>query len=533
MPARVKKQRLNIFLLKPGTDDYLTVLKAPDRLRRVDLHPDLTFPGAIYIRRSHSTRPRWLPFVEAGSAQPLEDVFNASSSALVMVEVRNRLFAVSFGHARHWLQDDVIVRRFGLITTLNAVDPEKIKSVDAQNFDALTVSTTTQTSRIASLDTFGLDLARDVMRAVTGIPRDATFADRLTGRDALVLNVRLQFKDLSRKLTEAFDIYEMDTYKYNFPWIDNFKKVNDPELIADLDQRLMRAISASEVETIYLAPPRSLDFDDLEGYRYSPFENEQADLHIDLDIGDFLTWIDDPSELTVDELRKSLRIHVYMTGLDTPWDTFPVYDAIVFETLEANRLFILSYGEWFEVERSYVQRVERELANILDDQELELPDAYTHEKEKDYNIRASEMSNGVLALLDRRHIMYGGGLSRMELCDLLATDKKFVHVKKKTESASLSHLFSQGLNSAQAFLFDQAFRNKAREICPESHKHLLPEVPITASQYTVVYCIIMRSSRELKESLPFLSKQSLVNAAKDLTALQYRVFIRKVSTEHA
>jgi uncharacterized protein (TIGR04141 family) len=57
----------------------------------------------------------------------------------------------------------------------------------------------------------------------------------------------------------------------------------------------------------------------------------------------------------------------------------------------------------------------------------------------------------MFALLDADPVIYGGGRSAIEICDLLSTDRVFVHVKAKTKSSTLSHLFAQGLNSAQAF----------------------------------------------------------------------------------
>jgi uncharacterized protein (TIGR04141 family) len=46
-----------------------------------------------------------------------------------------------------------------------------------------------------------------------------------------------------------------------------------------------------------------------------------------------------------------------------------------------------------------------------------------------------------------------------------------VHVKAKTKSSTLSHLFAQGLNFAQAFR-DRGFRRLAREQCPDSHSFI-------------------------------------------------------------
>lgn len=51
-------------------------------------------------------------------------------------------------------------------------------------------------------------------------------------------------------------------------------------------------------------------------------------------------------------------------------------------------------------------------------------------------------------LMDRRLISYGGGRSRIEFCDVLTDDGKRIHIKRYSGSATMSHLFNQGLVSA-------------------------------------------------------------------------------------
>lgn len=44
--------------------------------------------------------------------------------------------------------------------------------------------------------------------------------------------------------------------------------------------------------------------------------------------------------------------------------------------------------------------------------------------------------------MDRKDIYYGGGSSQIELCDILAADGKYIHIKPDSGSATLSHLFN-------------------------------------------------------------------------------------------
>lgn len=188
---------------------------------------------------------------------------------------------------------------------------------------------------------------------------------------------------------------------------------------------------------------------------------------------------------------------------------------------------MLTRGEWFEIDEDYVQQVTREVETIPDAEALQLPNARPSEIEKDYNKRAAANGEGTFALLDMRTVRYGG--SPIEVCDLLSTDRSFIHVKVSTKSSTLSHLFNQGLNSAQAFR-NCEFRTLAAEKCQHSHKHLLNVEAdnLRTTDYSVTFAIISRAPDSIKDSLPFFSKQSLANASREIKNMGYQVFVKKI-----
>jgi uncharacterized protein (TIGR04141 family) len=148
------------------------------------------------------------------------------------------------------------------------------------------------------------------------------------------------------------------------------------------------------------------------------------------------------------------------------------------------------------------------------------------ETEGEYNRRAALASNGTFALLDAQPVMYGGGRSSIEICDLLSIDRIFVHVKAKTKSSILSHLFAQGVNSAQAFR-DASFRLLALEKCPPSHRAIFQGEPRTGD-HTITYSIMTQAAGDLRDALPFFSKQSLANASVLLMNMGYQVRLKKI-----
>jgi uncharacterized protein (TIGR04141 family) len=518
-----KKQRLNIFLMKETTAIEDVVRDDIDGLVRIPIAPHTDFEGEIVTKGTHPNPPRWRLFVQSGIEQPLGVLLNQSASCLIVLSTSERIFAIAFGFARHWIDETRVVRRFGMIVTMNVVHPDRIRTIDREEFDTIQRKTRSQTSVSSSLDSFGLNIQRDLVRSVTGQPEDEAFAAHVTGADNLIINVPITFDQLGRKCMEALQHFVSDRYRERYPWIDNFTRVNDPVLISELDQALIQTLRSGEPENAFLTPPDTLDIQEHRGFHY-PRERRQEPLHPDLRIDELLALFD-ADQITVENLKK-WRIREYRTDDDSPSRAFHVYDAIVYEATRDQKLYVLSLGEWFEIAQDHVETVQKQLATIPDHDALVLVDAAAGETEGEYNIRAAKASGGVLALLDDQPVRYGGGRSSIEICDLLSIERVFVHVKARTKSSTLSHLFAQGLNSAQAFR-DARFRQLALDRCPASHRKIFEGEP-RASDHTITYAIITQSAGDLRDVLPFFSKQSLANAAMTLGNMGYQVHLKKV-----
>jgi uncharacterized protein (TIGR04141 family) len=63
-----------------------------------------------------------------------------------------------------------------------------------------------------------------------------------------------------------------------------------------------------------------------------------------------------------------------------------------------------------------------------------------------------------LAPMDRKDIPHGGGPSRIEFCDRYSRSRAMIRTKRYHGSRVLSHLFAQGVVSAQAFLRSSELR---------------------------------------------------------------------------
>jgi uncharacterized protein (TIGR04141 family) len=142
-------------------------------------------------------------------------------------------------------------------------------------------------------------------------------------------------------------------------------------------------------------------------------------------------------------------------------------------------------------------------------------------------------------LLDQRLVYLGGRTSSVEICDRLATDGALIHAKRNHGSSELSHLFSQGLVSAELFVANPEFREKARQRVatvvgerPAGSPHWpqpLEEDPFDPRHHDVAFVVICRpGSGCLQERLPFFSKVNLRRCVADLEVMRFEVACRVV-----
>jgi uncharacterized protein (TIGR04141 family) len=347
----------------------------------------------------------------------------------------------------------------------------------------------------------------------------------VTGADNLILSVPVTFEQLGDKCAQALMHFGTNRYRDRYAWIDNFNRITDPVKVAELDGLLIDELRTGAPENAFLTPPDTLDTQEHRGFLY-PRERVGTELHQDLRIEEVLSLLDDPALIVLDNLKR-WKIREFTVSEQTPSRQFSVYNATIYEVAQGTKLYVLSFGEWFEIAQDHVTAVNRLIAQIPDHAELNLINAQPGETEGSYNQRAAVASEGELALLDAAPVLYGGGRSSIEVCDLLSSRMIFIHVKAKTKSSTLSHLFAQGLNSAQAFR-DASFRQLAIVRCPASHHAIFSGEP-RCSDFTITYAIITQAAGDLRNALPFFSRQSLANAGEMLRNMGYQVRLKKIA----
>jgi uncharacterized protein (TIGR04141 family) len=364
------------------------------------------------------------------------------------------------------------------------------------------------------------------MKAVTGTPRDEHFGSRVTGADAVKVTYVPSLDLLHEKCEQLLEAYHSDAYRERFAFIDDLRIVRDRPRIARLNDELLRRLRERDLGVIHMAPPEIIDVRDIDQFAFSEFPD---DLVLDLDVEEYCTRVvDADGGFSVERLRKAKVGVTYRGGGEVHY-LWSVYDCLVAEIRDGERLFVLSGGTWYQIEGDFAESVAVATEGRSKPPEF-LPIGRDGESEPVYNARAAG-ENG-LHLLDGCLAQPAGARSPIEFCDLLDGTCRVVHVKRKSRSSTLSHLFSQGVVSAETFLRDTTFRcalsERLREQGREDAAGLIPQGRPTAQDWEIVYAILGGTEGDGPRSLPFFSQLNFKIAAERLETLGFRVSLRQV-----
>lgn len=529
--ARTKNtsKHLSIFLLKEDVWTGADALVATSGLNRVTVPCGPGIVGELFYVQSGRTAPRWTKLFDGTPAEtPLKDIYNAHNAAVFFIEVAERLFALTFGTGRTLLTPGTWEEDFGLKATLNTLSADQVRSVDHTSFDAMTTHTRAQSSRPGTCVDFGVDIDQNLIRALTGIPSDSTLATRMTGMDALAVNVPANVTELPDLLARYLDQYQSSAYKTHFAWVDHLRQVRDQARVDALDAELVRKLAAGERDRLWLAVPDILDWDDVEDFAYRP--GKKAPRYRDTLLPDLLKTID-PANLEL-KVLKARQVYAYRPGTTSPSKNWTVYRCLYAEIDQGGDTFLLYDGRWYRIARDFVTETNEKVARYVVPSTLPAFEYGVHADENAYNEDVASL-DPAFTVMDCNNVLHGGGHSAIEFCDLMSRDRRLVHVKRYKGSAALSHLFSQGEVSARLLAHDRAFRQKVIAKLEVPWNVLVAEDGIAPAAFTVVFAITSESKKDIASSLPFFSRLTFVRTATILSTYGYRVELMKIEVTGA
>lgn len=512
-------------------------LKESSKITTYDLDSKYDLEGKLFIKIPEEKIPTWRIFTENIVGSSLNELANRSSSAVLIIKTEKETMAFTFGYGRFLIDTKYFVHDFGIKTALNTLNHDSLRSVDLFTLEDQAVQKKAQASRESSIGVFGIDISRDVLRAVMGAPKPGVTLKNISGGDAVYsFGTEINANEISGLVDLLSDYYNNESYKNQFSWVDNIRKVKEKSEIDNLDKHLLNNIKLKN-ESIIITIPEIVQWDKIYGFS---FTRTKKSIKPTIEKSEYLDNID-PVTISIDSIKRD-RLFVY--DINETESEYQIYKCIYFEYKKEDKTYILFSGLWYEINNIFISRIDEILARIKIST-LTFPTVYIwdeiHGEEKkskietegDYNVRAAR--TGSYYLLDKKLIKSNRTTTAIELCDLMTDKKQFIHVKhRKGGSAGLSHLFAQGSISAEILLGDKEFRIEARKVLKKVHAGLQDTVPLNnfkSDGVEIIFLILGEDSVSLKDNLPFFSKVNLSKAFENLSQRGFEVAIAGADKE--
>ena len=508
--------RITYYLFRKSVVLFDQVWRDPggapaDKYDKVPLKSTVPFEAEAYLQANRFTTPDWLPFVKP-YCQIAADKLpgNRSSSFILLLKVKNRIFAVTFGHGFAAIHRGRLEPDFGLKVALNTVNPKRLRSVQARNVDPTTVSKQLVVNQDSALAVFDVDFYHDLLAKLDGVPDDSDFGKRVAGADACYLSGAIMLPELGTKCEELLTHYRSRSYSKHFPFIDQVRPIRDDSLIERLDGKLLEAMTKGDTSALGLALP------DVAGYeRIHSYKAHHGRWNIafdDLAAAEILDAYNADHPEATDHFDVRIDALTDDGGLV---DAFTLRECAVFQVRHGQRVCVLTLNKWYEVKPDYAASVDVQVRQLpLIKAKRFLPTIRKGTAERTYNAAAADGRR--LVLMDKKNIRPAGAESSIEVCDLFSRKGEFIHVKRHTRSATLSHLLAQGTVSARLFIDDRGYRDTFRKALPPALRAMVDPDKVEPSKHSVVYAISAPSSNELPSGLPFFTKVNLLFHCREI-----------------
>lgn len=522
------RTQLTIFLLKKSIttiDEAAAECLLNGFIEQSPIEAGLRYPARCFTRASRSAQPKWLKFFEGGFDFKGADLRTRSSSLILFLRASKRIFAITSGAGFHRIPKTAIERDFGLRATLNAVGPDTLRSLQSRTVDPLRVQKLVVANRNTTVQTLDLDRFRELLARLEGKPVDQKLGFVLSGSDSLSLVTDASISGLDAKCKELLRLSERDTYKAHFGFVDQMRPERDAAVVEALEHQLRAELRDPTGAQIALALPTIESYGDISSY---VLRHRRADV---MDLEDLRTelLLRAVGELgdDVDPLTQTRVVALDATGEVVL--RRPLSEWLVAELRHAGTTHVLSAGGWYAISDGFVSEVNARLGSIGVIQARNYLPRIRRvdgrlESEGDYNLRCASDRR---VCLDKKTITmerYGA----IEPCDLFTDRRHVIHVKKQTSSATLSHLWGQGVVGSELLLDSREFRKELRARLGEK-RDLVPLERITPSDFTIVYAIASDTD-PFPSRLPFFSKVNLLHHYQELDRMGFRVRLYRIRT---
>lgn len=526
-----KSRSFSIYLLKQDKKPE-TSLKNNESLTKCSADEANFLPdGAIlYILDREPTEPWWKEYWGITKELP-----QTLKGAIVFLPVKlkqddvelERFFVLTYGHTYHYLHDDAYEYDFGLRTTLNTLDPDKIKSTDILSPENAKWERI-QSSVNASWTFFDFHQDESIVKKLHGAVKKeyGEIFKNVTGSASFKFNSSKQPHELKELCSKLWNIYQSNAYETSFPDLQGIVPVKDPSLILELNNKLIEGFHEKS-DKLFLTIPSIINSEKSYAYYYSGLGKNEKE-YDNINIDDYFQYVNDKGrriisdknisqqQITWKKLASKIDVNLlksHQLNLKTEdgsvINSFSIYKCILFDCEFEQAHYHLCDGLWYKIETDFIVKLKSILDPIFVTNPYLLDCQWKDEGE--YNQEVSKHNKW--ECLDTKNIAPAKS-KQVEPCDMLSclnNTVQFYHLKISNKSSSLSHLFNQGLNSIELIRSENEAKANLKRLIP-TDMHTI----IDNGDYEIIYGIIINPKRvtEKSDALPLFSKISLMRTLR-------------------
>ncbi|TCC96767.1 hypothetical protein EZ449_22200 [Pedobacter frigidisoli] len=314
--------------------------------------------GMLFYMRSKQNVPDLADFVNSNFNLESNPFKNASSYAVIVLEVAGRMLAIPLGSGIHLIDMTKTEYNFGLRTALNCIRKQEIRQIDTTTPEINSQKTKKQAAVGSTPEELGIKKQKDILRGITGkLPKEHELGEALEGKDSLRANKGIEsFSKLKSYCEKVLKHFNSSEYKKDYPWIDNIALVRDKSLIDGLSDQLARALKKADFEGMFFSPPVFYEaIFDFKGFVFSSGDGARMSSKVPLKMPEMVDWKKSTGsarkEIKLDTIEK-FKVNLIRDGAGKNLDC-PLQRCLAWETEYNGTRYILSEGSWYAVPEDF------------------------------------------------------------------------------------------------------------------------------------------------------------------------------------
>ncbi|MGQ7225362.1 DUF6119 family protein [Bacillus cereus group sp. Bce008] len=573
-----KNKNLIIYLLKTNERNFKTFLK--EKYRRtvtrnyIDKQklPEDIDKGIIFIYKEKLPLPEWVEYLNTFSEKKILDIPRKQiSKAVLFLTLKGnpkKTFAITFGNGSSLIDAEYIVPDFGLKVSKNLLSMDKIISIDTTSIDKKIFNVKKQSAAFLIPEKLLEYGTQNIVKNVHGTYKKSNERFSLGGNESLNFRGNIDLiNGLTNWLNEFATLYSQD--QNNLGISDDLIMVKQQEkeiLDNKLGEKILNIINSNpitkrEISKVKITPNVTFELKNFNGFFISGlgYKNSKVSSDFFIDEVDFFRRLKrqlKPNNKNIEGILSKIKTDKIYKKIFDSAELEPIcsiYKAINYEITYKSKKYILISGTWYEIDKEFYSVLQKEIDAI------ETPktkngiqfidfDIKTHYKIVKGKVQGSEgkynedlaKQNSAL-MLDRQDYRvksetmkkYGfKPQSSIELCDVMYFNKnkvQFIHVKRHSNASGTSHLLTQALVSAYAFLNDNnAVIDHINEVIKTSNNsnqlYNILNFKYENQKKEIVLAIIDKKTNIKKTNSKMLSLLEMISLRENVKQLEYLGF---------